>query len=89
MSRLLKREVDFLNRHLPRFLKFYDEGHGIFAKIYKDHPVEYFWGLITLAKVMKIEIGGPDEFDGRSNFEETETNETVKFGTIVTTTDGT
>ena len=33
------------------------------AKIYKDYPVDYFWGLITLAKVMKVEIGGPHEFD--------------------------
>jgi hypothetical protein len=49
---------------------FYDEGHGIFAKIYKDHPVEYFWGLITLAKVMKVEIGGPHEFDRPSTKEE-------------------
>ena len=40
-----------------------EEGHGIFAKIYKDYPVDYFWGLVTLAKVMKVEIGGPHEFD--------------------------
>ena len=50
----------FLNSYNDHFN---EEGHGIFAKIYKDYPVEYFWGLITLAKVMKIEIGGPHEFD--------------------------
>ncbi len=49
---------------------FHEEGHGIFAKIYKDHPVDYFWGLITLAKVMKIEIGGPNEFDRPSTQKE-------------------
>jgi hypothetical protein len=49
---------------------FYEEGHGIFAKIYKDHPVEYFWGLVTLAKVMKVEIGGPHEFDRPATREE-------------------
>ena len=26
---------------------FNEEGRGIFAKIYKDYPVDYFWGLIT------------------------------------------
>ena len=50
----------FLNSYNDHFNV---EGHGIFAKIYKDYPVDYFWGLITLAKVMKIEIGGPHEFD--------------------------
>ena len=49
---------------------FYQDGHGIFAKIYKDQPVEYFWGLITLAKVMKIELGGPLEFDPPATKEE-------------------
>ena len=49
---------------------FNEEGHGIFAKIYKDYPVDYFWGLITLAKVMKVEIGGPHEFDRPSTKEE-------------------
>jgi hypothetical protein len=44
----------FLNSYNDHFNK---EGQGIFAKIYKDYPVDYFWGLITLAKVMKIEIG--------------------------------
>ena len=50
----------FLNSYNDHFN---EEGHGIFAKIYKDYPVDYFWGLITLAKVMKVEIGGPHEFD--------------------------
>ena len=49
---------------------FHEEGHGIFAKIYKDYPVDYFWDLIALAKVMKIEIGGPHEFDRPSTKEE-------------------
>jgi hypothetical protein len=50
----------FLNSYNDHFN---EEGHGIFAKIYKDYPVDYFWGLITLAKVMKVEIGGAHEFD--------------------------
>ena len=57
----------FLNSYNDHFN---EEGHGIFAKIYKDYPVDYFWGLITLAKVMKIEIGGPHEFDRPSTKEE-------------------
>ena len=52
----------FLNSYNDHFN---DEGRGIFAKICKDYPVDYFWGLITLAKVMKVEIGGPHEFDRR------------------------
>ena len=35
-----------------------------------SYPVDYFWGLITLAKVMKVEIGGPHEFDRPSTKEE-------------------
>ena len=57
----------FLNSYNDHFNK---EGQGIFAKIYKDYPVDYFWGLITLAKVMKIKIGGPDESDRPSTKEE-------------------
>ena len=57
----------FLNSYNDHFNK---EGHGIFAKIYKDYPVDYFWGLITLAKVMKVEIGGAHEFDRPSTKEE-------------------
>ena len=57
----------FLNSYNDHFN---DEGRGIFAKICKDYPVDYFWGLITLAKVMKVEIGGPHEFDRPSTKEE-------------------
>ena len=57
----------FLNSYNDHFN---EEGHGIFAKIYKDYPVDYFWGLITLAKVLKVEIGGPHEFDRPSTKEE-------------------
>jgi hypothetical protein len=57
----------FLNSYNDHFN---EEGRGIFAKIYKDYPVDYFWGLITLAKVMKVEIGGPHEFDRPSTKEE-------------------
>jgi hypothetical protein len=31
--------------------------------MFEDYPVEYFWGLITLAKVLKIETGQPGDFD--------------------------
>ena len=57
----------FLNSYNDHFN---EEGHGIFAKNYKDYPVDYFWGLITLAKVMKVEIGGAHEFDRPSTKEE-------------------
>jgi hypothetical protein len=42
---------------------FEKEGKGVWAKMYEDYPVEYFWGLITLAKVLKIETGQPGDFD--------------------------
>ena len=32
----------FLNSYNDHFN---EEGHGIFAKIYKDYPVDYFWGV--------------------------------------------
>ena len=57
----------FLNSYNDHFN---EEGRGIFAKIYKDYPIDYFWGLITLAKVMKVEIAGPHEFDRPSTKEE-------------------
>jgi hypothetical protein len=41
---------------------FEDQGKGIFDVIYQQAPIEYFWGLITLAKVMKIELGPPGTF---------------------------
>ena len=54
----------FLNSYNDHFN---EEGHGIFAKIYKDYPVDYFWGLITLAKVMKVEAARASEaFDRRA-----------------------
>jgi hypothetical protein len=42
---------------------FAGEGHGIFSKIYNDAPIEYWSGLIALAKVTKIEMGTPGDFD--------------------------
>ena len=33
-------------------------------------PIEYFWGLITLAKVLKIETGAPGDFDRPATREE-------------------
>jgi hypothetical protein len=42
---------------------FESKGKAIWQKMFEDHPVEYFWGLITLAKVLKIETGAPGDFD--------------------------
>jgi hypothetical protein len=39
-------------------------------KIYKNHPTHYWAGLITLAKVLKIEIGKPHDFDRPSSRDE-------------------
>jgi hypothetical protein len=38
--------------------------------IHDKYPVEYFWGLITLAKVLKIEVGDPGDFDRPARREE-------------------
>ena len=38
-------------------------GKGIFDLIYKNFPTHYWAGPITLAKVLKIEIGKPLDFD--------------------------
>jgi hypothetical protein len=46
------------------------DGKGIFAEIYKNHPTHYWAGLITLAKVLKIEIGKPHDFERPSTREE-------------------
>jgi hypothetical protein len=42
---------------------FESKGKAIWQKMFEDYPVEYFWGLITLAKVLKIETGQPGDFD--------------------------
>jgi hypothetical protein len=56
---------------LAGFQQHYEaEGHGIFAKMYDKFPVEYFWGLITLAKVLKIEVGDPHSFDRPTTVQE-------------------
>jgi hypothetical protein len=56
---------------LAGFQQHYEaEGHGIFAKMYDKFPVEYFWGLITLAKVLKIEVGDPHSFDRPTTMQE-------------------
>jgi hypothetical protein len=49
---------------------YHTDGKGIFAEIYKDHPTHYWAGLITLAKVLKIEIGQPHAFDRPASREE-------------------
>ena len=49
---------------------YHADGKGIFAKIYRDFPTHYWAGLITLAKVLKIEIGKPHDFDRPSTKEE-------------------
>jgi hypothetical protein len=49
---------------------YHTEGKGIFRKIYRDFPTHYWAALITLAKVLKIEIGKPNDFDRPSTEEE-------------------
>ena len=49
---------------------YHAEGKGIFRKIYRDFPTHYWAGLITLAKVLKIEIGKPHDFDRPSTKDE-------------------
>jgi hypothetical protein len=49
---------------LADFAGDYDEhGKAIFELIREKYPVEYFRSLVTLAKVLKIELGPPDSFD--------------------------
>ena len=58
-------------RFLGDFVKHYNaEGFGIFTKIYREFPTHYWAGLIQLAKVLKIEIGSPHEFERPSTREE-------------------
>lgn len=47
-----------------------EEGKGIFAKIYRDFPTQYWGGLLRLAQVLKIEIGKPHDFEKPSTREE-------------------
>jgi hypothetical protein len=49
---------------------YHTDGKGIFAEIYKNHPTHYWAGLITLAKLLKIEIGKPHDFDRPSSRDE-------------------
>jgi hypothetical protein len=49
---------------------YHAEGKDIFRKIYRDFPTHYWAGLITLAKVLKIEIGKPHDFDRPSTKDE-------------------
>ena len=73
----------FINGKAPRarslsaaFLTGYQQhfedgvGQGIFDVMYEKFPVEYFWGLVTLAKVMKLEVGKLGDFDKPSTPEE-------------------
>ena len=56
---------------LAGFQKHFEaEGHGIFAKMYLTYPQLYWAGLISLAKVLKIEIGGVDAFSKPSSRDE-------------------
>jgi hypothetical protein len=45
-------------------------GNDIWQIIHDKYPIEYFWGLITLAKVLKIETGAPGDFDRPATREE-------------------
>jgi hypothetical protein len=45
-------------------------GHDIWQIMHDKFPIEYFWGLITLAKVLKIETGAPGDFDRPATREE-------------------
>jgi hypothetical protein len=47
-----------------------NHGKGIFRLMYEKFPTHYWAGLITLAKVLKIEIGKPHDFDRPSTEEE-------------------
>jgi hypothetical protein len=49
---------------------FEGEGAGIFNKMYREHPTDYFWGLVKLAQIMKVEIGPAGAFDRPQNREE-------------------
>jgi hypothetical protein len=40
-------------------------GHDICRLMHDEHPIEYFWGLITFAKVLKIELGPLGSFAAR------------------------
>ena len=40
-----------------------EHGKAILELIREKHPVEYFKSLVTLARVLKIELGPPDSFD--------------------------
>ena len=46
------------------------DGKGIFDLIYKNFPTHYWAGLITLAKVLKIEIDKPHDFERPSSRDE-------------------
>jgi hypothetical protein len=49
---------------LPDFAEHYHaEGKGIFAVMYEKNATAYFNALVQLAKVLKIEIGKPHDFD--------------------------
>jgi hypothetical protein len=49
---------------------FENEGAGIFDKMYKQFPSDYFWGLVKLAQIMRVEIGQAGAFDRPQNREE-------------------
>jgi hypothetical protein len=45
-------------------------GYDIWEIMHDKFPIEYFWGLITLAKVLRIETGQPGDFDRPARREE-------------------
>jgi hypothetical protein len=45
-------------------------GHDIWQIMHDKYPVEYFWGLITLAKVLKIELGPAGSFEAKPSSRE-------------------
>ena len=49
---------------LAKGQEYFEAGGGddVWQVMHDKYPIEYFWGLITLAKVLKIETGQPGDF---------------------------
>jgi hypothetical protein len=50
--------------------EYFEADDGIWKVMHDKYPIEYFWGLVTLAKVMKLEVGRAGEFDRPATREE-------------------
>jgi hypothetical protein len=66
-GKLKKIDAAFLEAFSQHFQ---EAGHGIFAKMYEQHPTKYFEALVVLAKAglplhVRHELGGPGDFDDR------------------------